>query len=256
MRLLGETKIKAAQDECVARWPHYEQVRDQLQEELRAKLDIDAMDVNGLVTTGIALRNRFWELGGCLSDAAYPYVYAARLLEETAHQREPENAAVIDQIVESIVAYEVSYYWEDPEPEEPKRNPLYAGLLADLRGRQYRLLRAGISRGEVPTWKDFVRCCDFIALAWMRGDTPACLEVTRLLIGQAERIGWTFYLDRLRHGEQQLAAGERYRGEITFTPPILDVSQARYDRRLWSFQGPPEHRRGRWPMHLKYLRDA
>jgi hypothetical protein len=256
VRLLGETKIKVAQDECVAKWPRYEQVKDQLQQELQAKLDIDAMDVNGLATRGIALRNRFWELGGCLSDAAYPYIYSARLAEEIAHRRQPENAAVIDQLVESIMAYEVSYYWEDPEPAEPKRNPLYVGLLADLRGRQYRLLQAGLSRGEVPTWKDFVRCCDLIALAWKRGDTPTCLEVTRLLIDQAERVGWTFYLDGLKHGEQQLVAGERYRGAIAFTAPILDVSQARYDRRLHSFQGPPEHRRGRWPMHLKHLRSA
>ena len=256
VRLLGETRIKVAQDECVAKWPRYEQVRDQLEQELQAKLNINVMDVNGLATTGIALRSRFWELGGCLSDAAYPYIYGARLVEEIAHQRQPENAAVIDQVMESIMAYQVSYYWEDPEPAEPKRNPLYAGLLADLRGRQCRLLQARISRGQVPTWKDFVRCCDFIALVWMRGDTPACLEVTRLLIDQAERVGWTFYLDGLKHGEQQLVAGERYRGAITFTAPILDVSQARYGRRLWSFQGPQEHRRGRLPMHLKHLRDA
>jgi hypothetical protein len=80
------------------------------------------------------------------------------------------------------------------------------------------------------------------------------LEVTRLLMAQAEKTGWTFYLEGLQRGEQRLVAGERYRGEITFTAPLMDVSQAQYGRRLWSFQGPPQYRRTRLPMHLKHLR--
>ncbi|MCU0917787.1 MAG: hypothetical protein MUC88_24975 [Planctomycetes bacterium] len=255
VKLLGDTKIQLAHDACVARWPPYEQVRAQLQEELRGKLDLDARDGNGLVATGIALRNRFWELGGGLSEVAYPYIYGARLVAELAHQREPEDSAIIDQIAESIMAYEVFYYVEEPAPPgKAQKNPLYAGLLADWRGRQYQLLQAGLRRGETPTWKDFVRCCDFICLAWLREDTARCLEVTRLLMAQAEKTGWTFYLEGLQRGEQRLVAGERYRGEITFTAPLMDVSQAQYGRRLWSFQGPPQYRRTRLPMHLKHLR--
>jgi hypothetical protein len=135
VRLLGETEVRLAHDACVAKWPRYEQVQPQLRQELQDKLGIDAMNVNQLVTTGIALRNRFWELGGCLSDIAYLYVYAARLVDEIAHEQAPENSAAIDQLIESIVAYEVLYYWEDPAPDQPKRNPIYAGLLADLRNQ-------------------------------------------------------------------------------------------------------------------------
>ncbi len=251
VRLLGSTKIQTAQDECVARWPRYEQVKDQLQQELQAKLDVDALDVNRLVTTGIALRDRFWKLGGCLSDIAYPYIYAARLLHDIAHQRDPENDAIIDQLVESTMSYEVFYYEEDPEPEHRQRNPLYTGLLADLRNEQYRLLKARVSHGYVPTWKDFVRCCDLIMLSHRRKDDALTSEVARLLVEQAPKAGWTcdYYLDRLQRCAQQPAGPP-----VTFVYAPIDVAHAPYERRLWSFQGPQEYRHRLLPAHLKYLR--
>jgi hypothetical protein len=251
VRLLGDTKIKMAVDECVARWPRYERVKDQLQRELQAARGIDALEVNALVTTGIALRNRFWDLGGCLSDLAYPSIYAARLLEEIAHDRAPENEAIIDQLMESIMSYEVFYYEEDPVPEPRKRNPLYTGLLADLRGAQYRLLKAKVGQGHVPTWKDFVRGCDLIMLSHWRKDDALASEVARLLVEQAPKVGWTYdyYLDRLKRCAEA-AVGP----PVTFVYAPIDVAHAPYARRLWSFQGPPEYRHHLLPAHLKYLR--
>lgn len=254
VRLLGQTQIRLAVDACVAKWPAYEQVKDQLRQELQEKLGIDAMNVNQLVTTGIALRNRFWELGGCLSDIAYPYVYAARLLDEIAHEQAPENPAVIDQLMESIMAYEVMYYWEDPAPDQPKRNPIYAGLLADLRNQQYALLKGKMSQGYTPTWKDFMRCCDLITLSRARKDPATALEVIRLLIGQAETAGWTYHLEGLKHREQRIAAGEGYAAPVTFLGGLSDVHLAQYGRRLWSFQGPQEYRQSRLPTHLRHLK--
>jgi hypothetical protein len=219
-------------------------VTDRLQRELHAKLNSDAMAVNALVTTAIALRNRFWELGGCLSDIAYPYIYVARLLDEIAHQREPENEVIIDQLVESIMAYEVFLY-EDPEAKERRGNPLYPELLADLRREQYQRLKAKISQGYVPTWKDFVRCCDLIRLI------STALEVARLLVEQAPKAGWTYdyYLDRLKRCAEQAASPP-----MTFLPALHDIACAPYDRRLWSFQGPQEYRHNLLPLHLRYLR--
>jgi hypothetical protein len=251
MRLLGDTQIKVFHDETVAKWPRYEQAKDQLQQELQAKLGLEALDVNGLVTTGIALRNRFWELGGCLSDIAYPYIYAARLLDEIAHQREPGNEAIIDQLIESIVAYEVLYYQDDPVPERLRRNPLYTGLLADLRHEQYRLLQAKVGQGYVPTWKDFVRCGDLIDLSRWRKDDALVAEVARLLVEHAPQAGWTYYLDRLERCARGLASAPR-----TFVdgPFATDISRAPYERRLRSFQGPEEYRRNLAPAHLAYLK--
>ncbi len=205
------------------------------------------------VVRGIdSLRDRFWELGSCLSGIAYPYVYAARLLHEIAHQREPENDAIIDQLVESIMSYEVFYYEQDPAPEQRRRNPLYTGLLADLRGEQYRLLKAKVSQGHVPTWKDFVRCCDFMTLCRWRKDDALTMEVARFLVEQAPKAGWThdLYLDRLKRCAEE-AAGP----PATFVYAPINVVFAPYDRRLRSFQGPQEYRHTLLPVHLRYLKN-
>jgi hypothetical protein len=252
VRLLGSDEIRLAQDACVAKWPPYEQVQAQLRQELRTQLDIDAKDVNGLATTGIALRNRFWELGGTLSDVAYPYVYAARLVDEIAHEKAPDNPAVTDQLVESIMAYEVMYYWQHPRTEPLQRNPIYRGLLSDLRREQFEQFKARVAQGCVPTWKDFVRCSDF-ALLWSRRDPEAALEAIRLLIDQAPKAGWTFYLEDLRHAEQRLLDGEP--GSVTtFLGGHQGEYLDQYSRRLWSFQGPQEFRENCVPMHLRRLK--
>jgi len=254
VRLLGRTGIFMTHDACVAKWPRYEGVRDRLGQELQAKLCIDTLDVNGLVTTGIALRNLFWELGGCLSDTAYPYIYAARLLDEIAHEKAPDDPAIIDQLVESIVAYEVLYYWSDPEPKKPERNPLYTALLGDLRNEQFVLLKAKVKHGYMLTWRDIVRCCDLLMACRWRKDNATALEVVRLLLDQAPRVGWTYELDRLRSCEQSLLAGESCHEPGTFMGTAADVHLTQYDRRPRSFQGPREHRQSLLPMHLRHLK--
>jgi len=254
VRLLGGTEIRMALDACVAKWPPYEQVRASLRQELQDKLNIDAMDVNSLVTAGIAMRNLFWELGGCLSDTAYPYVYAARLLDEVAHEKALDNPAVIDQLLESIGSYEVLYYWDDPVPDEPRRNPIYAGIVADLCYQQWALLKARMTGDYTPTWKDFVRCSNVTTASRIRKDQTTNLEVIRFLIEQAPKAGWTTYLDDLKRGEQELLAGEVYKGPGTFMGGIGDINLEQYARRLWSFQGPQEYRAQRIPVHLRHLK--
>jgi hypothetical protein len=254
VRLLGGTQIRRALDACVAKWPAYETVKSQLRRELQAKLAIEAMDVDGLATTGIALRNLFWELGGCLSDTAYPYIYGARLLDETAHEKAPDNLGVIDQLLESIGSYEVLYYADDPAPDEPRRNPIYAGIVADLCYQQWALLKARMNGDYTPTWRDFVRCSNIATASRIRKDQATNLEVIRMLIEQAPKAGWTTYLDDLKRGEQTLLAGEVYKGPHTFMGGIGDINLEQYARRLWSFQGPQEYRAQRIPVHLRHLK--
>jgi hypothetical protein len=145
----------------------------------------------------------------------------------------------------------VFYYEEDPEPEQRRRSPLYTGLLADLRGEQYKLLKTKVSQGHVPTWKDFVRCCDLIMLCRWRKDDALTMEVARLLVEQAPKAGWTcdYYLERLQRCAEQSA-----RPPATFLSPT-DIAYAPYDRRLRSFQGPPEYRHKLLPLHLRHLRN-
>ena len=254
VRLLGGTEIRMALDACVGKWPPYEQVKAQLRQELQGKLAIDAMDVDALATTGIALRDLFWELGGCLSDTAYPYVYAARLLDEIAHEKAPDNPAVIDQLLESIGSYEVLYYADDPALDEPRRNPIYAGIVADLCYQQWDLLKARMTGDYTPTWKDFVRCSNVMTASRIRKDQATNLEVILLLIEQAPKAGWTSYLDDLQRGEQKLLAGEVYKGPVAFMGGIGDIHLEQYARRLWSFQGPQEYRQSRLPTHLRHLK--
>jgi hypothetical protein len=99
----------------------------------------------------------------------------------------------------------------------------------------------------VPTWKDFVRCCDLIKLG------PSTLEVARLLVEQAPKAGWTheYYLGRLKRCSEQPGGPP-----VTFLCIPHTVACAPYDRRLWSFQGPPEYRSRLLPMHLRYLREG
>ena len=103
----------------------YEQVKDQLQQELQTKLSIDA---HGCERAG--------DDGDCpaepvLGTGRLPVRYALTPTStrpgcwtRSLTSAEPENDAIIDQLVESIMSYEVFYYWEDPEPEQRRRNPL------------------------------------------------------------------------------------------------------------------------------------
>jgi len=84
LRLTTCDQLWQMQDEFMAAWPAYDQVKEQLRRELAEKLNISQLGVNDLVAVGMALRERFWALGGCLSEVAYPYAYAARLVTEMA----------------------------------------------------------------------------------------------------------------------------------------------------------------------------
>ncbi|UCG48116.1 MAG: hypothetical protein JSU94_21900 [Phycisphaerales bacterium] len=253
VRLLGAEEVRRMQDAVVGGWPRYEDVRAELAAELEEKLAIGAMDVNELVTTAIALRGRFWDQGGCLSEVSYPYAYAARLAAETAHERSPADAAVTDQLVESIITYEVLYY-QEADPNGSRLNPIYGGLLTDLRVEQFEQLKARAGEGYVPGWKDFVRCCDLMLLSPKRGDYDTAVEAARFLIDRADTAGWTYYLESLRRAEGYLAVGTRS-GTPTFIGSMRDISLDRYQRRLWSFQGPPEYRDSIMPVHMRHLKD-
>ena len=111
----------------MAAWPHYSDMKDQLADELETVFGIEQMTVDELVGLGIALRERFWELRGCLSDVSYPYGYAARLVTAMAHEQVPDDLAVTDQYVESIETCEVTKTYHDDENARIL-NPVYPGF--------------------------------------------------------------------------------------------------------------------------------
>ncbi|MCP4593244.1 MAG: hypothetical protein GY842_21105, partial [bacterium] len=255
LRLGTHEEIWRTQDAFLADWPRYEDVEDQLAAQLQAQLGIEQMTVEELIALGAALRERFWELRGCLSDSAYPYGYAARLVTRMAHAKMPDDPAVTDQYVESIMTAEVSGAY-DEDNEARLWNPVYLGLLTELRSQQFEQLKVRVSQGHVPTWKDYVRVHDLIILLNSHGkDYDGALAAARWLIAQTESAGWTYYVERwLVPMEKAFAAGEGYRTGLFMSEPGGFPEAFRYARRLFSFQGPAQHRATLLPIHLRHLK--
>lgn len=253
VRLLGKDDIRVSQDATIAAWPEYEDVQPQLLQELQQELDIDNMTANQLVAAGIALRDRFWTLGGCLSDTSYPYGYASRLVIEKATELAPERTEIIDQLIESIMSCSLTYTWNAETKEVKQGNPIYAGLIADLRLRQYELLKRKLNDGYTLKWKDLVRCSDLILLCPKREDFATALEVTQLLLDQMETGGWGYYEQFLKRCEDDLSEGQRSI-LITFVGSH-DLVYARYGRRLSCFQGPAEHKQTLTPVHMRHIKE-
>jgi hypothetical protein len=254
VRLLSHRQIWELQDHVMAAWPPFEQVQAQLRQELQDKLGIEQLGVDELVATGIGLRERFWELAGCFSETAYPYPYASRVVTEMAHEMDPDNLAVTDQLVESIGVYSVSTTWNEDESRRI-RNPVYAGLLTDLRLAQFEQIKSRVAQGHVPTWKDFVRVADLATLFCSnRKDYQQAALVAQWLIDQAPTGGWTYYLERLQEMEQACSTGEGRRVGLFLYGPDAFPAEYQYARRLSSFQGPRARAEQLLPIHLRYLK--
>ncbi len=255
LRLRNHKEIWQAQDAVMAAWPRYEDVQDQLADELQTALGIEQMTVDELVGLGIALRERFWELRGCLSSVSYPYGYAARLVTAMAHEQAPDDSAVTDQYVESIETCEVTKTYHDDENARIP-NPVYPGLLTTLRAEQFEQIKTKVAQGAVPTWKDFVRAHDLVILLSSNcDDCEGAREVTHWMIEQATSAGWTYYVDtQLVEMEEAYAAGDQYRCGLFMSGPNSYPEEYRYGRRLFSFQGPRQRAAGLLPIHLRHLK--
>jgi hypothetical protein len=242
------------QDGFIRGQPTYASVRDRLYQELVGMLHIDRLSVEELAATGIALRERFWAVGGDFSAVSYPYGYAARVVFEMAHEREPQNLAITDQLVESILTMELTWHYE-PNSDKVSKNPVYAGPLLDLRARQYEQIQAQVSAGAVPTLKDLVRVCDLSMLLGMAGEFASAQQVFEWMVGQVERAGWTMYERRMKAGQKRSNEGHIYAFGV-FVGGTAYPEEFRYGRRLSSFQGPQNRRQRLLPVHLADPRDV
>lgn len=132
-------------------------------------------------------------------------------MTEIAHEQAPEDMAVTDQLIESIATTEVGWI-HHVDPNERINNPIYPGLLTELRMAQFEQIKRAVAQGGVPAWRDYVRVSDLILLLsarWSR-DYNSALEPTQWLIAQAEMAGWTYCLPTLTRMEQAYASGEGY----------------------------------------------
>ncbi|MBN1505531.1 MAG: hypothetical protein JW955_01725 [Sedimentisphaerales bacterium] len=253
VRLLSHGEVWELQDAFMATWPTFEDVKDPLRQELQMKLGIDRLGVDELVATGIALRERFWELVACFSETSYPYAYAARIVTEIAHEKAPDDLAVMDQLVESITTYAVTRTWHE-DANQVVRNPIYAGLLTDLRLAQFEQIKRQVARGHIPAWKDFVRVHDLVMLlSANRKDYHNAALVTQWLIDQAPTAGWTYYLPSLKEMEQAYSRGDDCKTGLFLYGPDAFPAEYQYARRLFSFQGPRRRAETLLPVHLRHL---
>ena len=219
-------------------------------QELLDKLDIEQLSVEELVATGIALRKKFWALGGCLSQVSYPYGYASRIILERAHEQAPDNMAIVDELVESICSYELVWQHQENGAERIK-NSCYPGVLTELRSKQFDRIRTEVAQGRMPTWKDFLQVYDLAILFSSAKDYKSALETAVWLISQAHKAGWIAYLDELKDMENRFASGQGYYSNIYLPGLNAFPEEYRYGRRLPSFQGPDQRRRMLVPFHIK-----
>lgn len=245
--LVGMNEIWRAQDEIVSTWLDYSDVREQLYEELLEKLDLSNLSDEQLLVTAVALREKFWEAGGCLSKISYPYGYAARLLLESAHIGNPEDMTVTDELVETIQSVELTWKYE-ASSDEKIRNIALQNTLEELRMAQFEQIKRELEEGQMPTWEDFVRVNDLAILLGRAGDFKSAQDAAEWLIQQAEQGGWSAYMEPLKNMQRNFNEGERFNYNISVARKVDFPEEFRYARRLPSFRGPKK--RGTVPIHL------
>jgi len=245
--LVGMKEIWRAQDEIVSTWPDYSDLTDSLYEELVLKLNIDGLTDEQLLVTAVALREKFWEAGGCLSKISYPYGYAARLLLESAHITNPEDMTVTDELVETIQSVELALKIE-ADSDERNRSIALRDTLMELRIAQFEQIKRELEEGRAPSWEDFVRVNDLAILLGRAGDFESAQKAAEWLIKKAKRGGWLAYMEPLEKMQTNYNEGKGFNYNISVARKVDFPEEFRYGRRLPSFRGPKK--RGTTPIHL------
>jgi outer membrane lipoprotein-sorting protein len=240
-------EIWRMQNETMASWPDYLEVAETLQKELWAKLDMENLSKEKLVAAAVALRERFWQAGGCLSRTSYPYGYGARILFEIAHEENPHDMAITDELVEALQSIDIVRKY-DPDSDEKTVNIALRDTLIELRAQQFEQLKNELGQGRQPVWADFVRVNDLALLLGLAGEYESALEVAKWLIANAESGGLTAYMEPLKDMHRCFSQGEHFFYNIQGAKGQRRAERFRYTRRLPSFKGPRE--RGVTPVHL------
>ncbi|MHC4475729.1 MAG: hypothetical protein ACYTEL_08785 [Planctomycetota bacterium] len=240
-------EIWRMQNETMASWPDYLEVEETLQKELWAKLDMENLSMERLVAAAVALRERFWQAGGCLSRTSYPYGYGARILFEIAHDENPHDMAITDELMEALQSIDIVRKY-DPDSGAKTVNIALRDTLTELRAQQFEQIKKELDQGRQPVWADFVRVNDLALLLGLAAEYESALELVQWLIANAEPGRWTAYMEPLKDMQRCFSQGEHFGYNIHNAKGEFPAEIFRYARRLPSFKGPRE--RGVTPVHL------
>lgn len=249
VHLSGRKEICNTQDRIVATWPDYDHVKHKLALELSEKLGVNNLSQEQIKATAVALRERFWKEGGCLSETSYPYVYAAKLLLEDLHQQVPTDLAVTDELVETLQSAEFIFSY-GAGTDELHRNTALLQRLTELRAPQFEQIQGEQDAGRTVGWSDFVRVND-LAFLYSKVDFDKALVASQWLLDHAEAGGWTAYLKPLQDMHEHFSQGIRSGFGIHVSTNTNYPEEFRYSRRTFSFKGPAS--RGATPIH--HLKD-
>ncbi len=241
-------QVYREQDKIMATWPVYLDVREELHKELLAELDLDELSSDELIDIASKLRNKFWQAGGNLSTVSYKNGYKARILFELAHNKDPGNMALIDELIETIQSIEPAWKYKR-NSNKKLANSTYQTILPELRSAQFEEIKKEVEQGRALTWEDFVRAYE-LALLWGRADeSKSAQEVVTWLIPEAEDAGYEVYIEQLKKLENKL----RENSVLEFNVYVCDNSsifeEIKYGRRFPSFQGPNIQKRLVLPVH-------
>lgn len=238
------------QDQIMDTWPIYSDVQKQLSQELMAKLNFEDLSCKKLVETALAFREQFWKSGGNFSKTSYIHAYKSRILLEVAHNKDPENMFITDELVETIQATGMTWNYKTNSNKVIK-NSNFLNTLLSLRSEQYDQIKKKIGKGGIPVWEDFVRINDLGWLLHRTNDYQSARKVVEWLIQNADNGGWKAYIQPLTKWQQLLAEGKtKYNYNIYIATKTSLSEELKYCRRLSSFKGPEQEKRGLTPAHL------
>jgi hypothetical protein len=229
-------------------WPEYLKVREALYQGLVAELDCESLPNEALLENALKRREQFWTTGECSSSSSYKYAYEARILLELAHEREPADMKITDELVETIQATWVAVHF-DPNDRYVRDNSAVKDLLG-LRSAQFQQVKAMRKQGQTPTWEDFVRVNDLGWLLHRDANLAAAQEVVQWLIANAHEGGWAAYQRPLETWQRRLSEGKQGYRYTIYTETSEPEVRLKYGRRAPSFKGPDAEARGVAPVHL------
>lgn len=186
-------KVFMAQDEVIKTYASYAEVRDGLFREIEEDVDIEHATTPELVQGALMLRQQYWDAGGDLSKDAYVWAYKARILLEIAHEREPDDLNITDELIETIQSTTVSAFYEkDGKKMIRIPNTGWSDEILELRTSQYAQICREVAEGRTPCLQDLV-CGSDLVFMLARKDKVRAKAILNWLSDHAERGGWAPY---------------------------------------------------------------